>query len=338
MIRLTDSHAQALPGETPIAIARGGPWNGAIARLCPGATTRAAARDEWVEGLTAPPGTTWALLPTTSEGQRDVMFITGASGSGKSTASAEAARTFCEVFQGKEQAPVYIVCPDDPALDPAFQAPGFQWAWLSPQMLAESMPALETLAPEGTPCLVIFDDTEAVGDRKAAAAVETFSQACLERGRKRRIHVHYIGHRAAAGRSTKVILQEQNAVWLPTNGSGSGNVKYLLEKHLGIPGDVRGALKRDADSFGRWIVIRTDSTPRYAVTPHRVFVFDEDDIQQALADRKAATRVDARAAARAREFAHPVYDEPESASQSSFPQIGRRGGGGSRPSFPRGPF
>lgn len=295
MIRLTDRTARPLEGETPIAIVRGGPWDGAVARLCSSAAARATTRDEWAEGLSAPAGSTFHPLPTLADGQRDVLFLTGASGSGKSTASADCARTFCEVFSRSGRQPnVYIVCPDDPALDPAFKNPGFEWGWVSPEALADDIPPLETLAEGDDPCLVIFDDTEAVSNKAAARAVETFSQACLERGRKRRIHVHFIGHRAAAGRSTRVILQEQNAVWLPTNGSGSGNVKYLLEKHLGIPGDVRAALKREADEFGRWIVIRTDATPRYAVTPRRAFVFDEDDIQSALTSRKAASRTTAR--------------------------------------------
>ena len=296
MIRLTDRTARPLEGETPIAIVRGGPWDGAVARLCPSAASRAQAPGaEWDEGLTAPPGSTFHPLPTLADGQRDVLFLTGASGSGKSTASADAARTFCEVFgRGAQQPNVYIVCPDDPGLDPAFKSCGFRWGWVKPEALAEEMPPLESLSEGDEPCLVIFDDTEAVSDKAAAKAVEAFSQACLERGRKRRIHVHFIGHRAAAGRATRVILQEQNAVWLPTNGSGSGNVKYLLEKHLGIPGDVRAALKRDADEFGRWIVIRTDATPRYAITPRRAFVFDEDEIQSALTTRRVASRATAR--------------------------------------------
>ena len=300
MIRLTDRTAAPLEGETPIAVVRGGPWDGAVARLCASPAARDGARGaEWVEGLTAPPGSSFHPLPTLADGQRDVLFLTGASGSGKSTASADMARTFCEVFsRGGKQPNVYIVCPDDPALDPAFKAPGFEWGWLSPDILVESEPPLESLAEGDDPCLVIFDDTEAVSNRAKAKAVEAFSQACLERGRKRKIHVHFIGHRAAAGRATRVILQEQNCVWLPTNGSGSGNVKYLLEKHLGIPGDVRAALKREADSFGRWIVIRTDATPRYAITPRRAFVFDEDEIQSALTARRVASAASARAAAR----------------------------------------
>lgn len=293
-------------GETPVAVVRGGPWAGGVVTMGSPDFVEETPELEWFEGLAAPDGSEFSPLPCTAPEQRDVVFISGPSGVGKSTAAADMASNFVEVFSrpGK-QALVVIVCPDDPNRDRAFRDAGFKWTWVSPESLVATAAPLELFeGGDGDPGLVIFDDVEALQDKAQAAAVEALSKAVLERGRKRAIYAYYIAHRPAAGKATKVILQEQNACWFPTSGCGSGNLAYMMEKHLGIPAELKTALKKNQREFGRWALVKTDAQPRYVITPKRTFTIDEDEI----ADTVRAERRASMAAARAESMRVPDTD------------------------------
>jgi hypothetical protein len=299
-------------GETPIAVARGGAWDGRVAYLGDPEFVEETPELEWFEGLAAPDGCEFIPMPCTAPEQRDVVFIAGPSGSGKSTFAAEMAGGFAEMFAGPDGPPlVVIICPDDPERDAAFRESGVKYTWVSPAELKAEPVGLEVFeGAGGSPSLVIFDDVDALGDKGEAEAVERVSKAILERGRKRGIHAYHIAHRPAAGRATKTVLQEQNGVWFPTAGGADGNLSYMLKTHLGIPPDLRAALKKNSREFGRWAFIKTDATPRWACTPKRLFTVDPEEIEAcARAGRRTAEAV-----ARAE-----LAEELKTAAQNSGP-------------------
>lgn len=249
-------------------------------------------------GFSADAGSSWHVLPEMREGQRDVLMVAGPSGCGKSTFASQYARDFQEWFaSGKKKPRVLIVNRDDPKDDRAFD--GVDFVHIDPAELAVEPLELEDIMDPKMPTLCIFDDCEALTDKKMQKALEDFSQACLERGRKKGIYVLHVSHRPAAGRATRVILQEQTGVWLPTQHSGAGNTKYMLEKHLNVPGELRTIFRKHADEFGHWVVLRTDSCPRLMISPKKVSILDEDELDSEL--KKAKVQARARAAHEARE-------------------------------------
>lgn len=297
--------------ETPIALARGGAWDGSVAYLGDPEYVEETPHLEWFEGLAAPDGCEFIPMPCTAQEQRDVVFIAGPSGAGKSTFAADMARCFCEMFGREGESPlVAIICPDDPVKDSAFRESGVKYTWVSPAELKDEPVDIEMFeGAGGSPSLVIFDDVDALGDKKEAEAVERLSKAILERGRKRAIHAYHIAHRPAAGRATRTVLQEQTGVWFPTAGGADGNLAYMLKTHLGIPPALRTALKKNSREFGRWVYVKTDSVPRWACTPRRLFTIDPEEIEAA----EKVGRKTAEAAARA-----SIAEEIERSAQERF--------------------
>lgn len=310
MFRLRDADGKIPSAESnssrreeirPVAVCKGGAWNNKIVWLGP-KDMEGSEDDPVFEGLAAPKDTQFMPLPETRNGMRDVVYVTGASGTGKTTFVRECLDNFITTFatcekRGKDKTnqeylpKIIIVCPENPERDPAFKDIP-EYSWLTPGNLLKESISLDDLEdPNHT--IVIFDDVEGLTDIKEVAALAKFSQMVLERGRKRHIYCYFISHTAANGRATKVILNEQNAIWFPSESSSQANLIYCLEKNMGIPGALFSAIKKNAKDFGRWIMIKTDSQPRYVITPQRLFSIDEDDIKT---QAKIAKKIDSKLA------------------------------------------
>jgi len=282
-VRLAHSRDAPVGEEKVIAVVRDGPWSAREVRLAPPAAVEAYPHEAWFPGLEVPRGSQFFPAPCSIPGRRDVYYLVGASGSGKSTMARELAAEF---VRANPDSPVWIICPDDSRVDPAYA--GLAHAWISPDVLCEGTVTMEDLKDGKDRFFVILDDTEAAMGKKHTRALEEFSQMLLERGRKAGAHVVYIAHRGAAGRASKVILAEMTAVWLPIEAAASSNTSYMLEKHCNLPADLRIALKKNAHEFGRWAIFQLDGAHRFCVTPRKAFVIDEDEVVRALADARRA--------------------------------------------------
>lgn len=280
-VRLARSTDKVLEEERTAARCTGGPWAGRVVQLAPPDTVRNYEDIAWFPGLEAPIGTTFAPAICSTPGRRDVHFLVGASGSGKTTMARTIADEFLRTHPG---CPVWVVCPDDANEDPALT--GLAFTWLSPEAVRDNGVSLSDLADGCPRFLVILDDTEAAMDKSLAVAVDNLAHVLLERGRKAGAHVVYIAHRGAAGKASKVILAEMTSVWLPIEAAASANTSYMLEKHCNLPPDLRIALKKSAHEFGRWALFQLDGATRYGVTPKKVFVIDEDEVRGALSAAK----------------------------------------------------
>jgi len=280
-VRLTSASAPLLPEEKRISRCVGGPWDGREARLAPIRVASEHPTHAWFPGLDAPHGSTFSPLTCCEPGRRGVYHLVGASGCGKSTFARQLADEF---LRANPDSPVWIVCPDEG--DPAYE--GLRYVWLSPEVIAAETIELQALADGHPRFMVILDDTEALSDKKEAAALESLAKQLLERGRKHGAEVVYISHRGAAGRASRLILSEMTSVWLPIEAAASANTAYMLAKHCNLPPELRDALKKSAHEFGRHALFQLDGQTRYAVTPKKVFVVDEDETREALAERKRA--------------------------------------------------
>lgn len=308
------------PSNETVAIVKGGPWNNRFIELVDAEELDDDKEDfELFEGLNCPVGSEFMPFPCQKHDQRDVIYITGASGTGKSTFAGAYGDLFQKVFsmpptaeEKKENknaedhvAKIIIVSPDDPKNDMAFS--GLAYVWMTPLDILEKDIKLEDMedpdfrytyeakirgkvVEKVQPMLIIFDDVEALSNKKESEALTRFMQAVLERARKKRIYTAFISHRASSGLATKIILQELNSIWFPINGSGSKNLSYTLKNHINIPDELRLILMKEPKEFGRWAFIKSDSAPRYAITSKKMFIIDEDEIKSAVIKKKIALK------------------------------------------------
>ncbi len=235
-------------------------------------------------------GLTFQILPEKRENQRDVIFIVGASGSGKSTFAGNYMRVFQECF--KTPASNILVVSADDFADPAFK--GVDYTHIKADMnLVDNPIELDELTREDKngvikPSLVVFDDFEGISNKKVRDAVDVMQQKILEIGRKRKIYCIFISHRAANGRSTRYILNELTAFVMYPKFTSGQNLSYCLKQHLNVPEGLRSCFKNDP-SWGRWIYIK-NSAPQFIVSPYRACMFDADEVALALKKRSIIDR------------------------------------------------
>ena len=218
-------------------------------------------------------------MPDPREGRRCVYHVVAASGGGKSCFAASFARNLANMFPNHKT----FVLSNDMTEDPAYA-----------KIVHTRIPASEDLnsieigplCEKNDATLLIFDDTEAIPDKKDRLALESFQGRALTQGRKHGCHVLSLVHRGADGRATRTSLLESNGLVIFPKHAGGSNLKYMLEKHFNVPGAI---LKSVKDGFGRWVLIRNDAEP-YILGPSRAAIYDQDDVAGALKTRMLAEK------------------------------------------------
>ena len=164
------------------------------------------------------------LCPNTSV-ERDILYITGASGSGKSYFTKKYLETYHKQFPKR---PVYLFSSlsDDTTLDSI--------KYLKRIKLTSELLADELEAKDFKDSLVIFDDTDCLQDKRMKLKVNGIMTAILETGRHFNTSVIYTSHLATAGNDTKRILNECNSITIFPSSLGGRSLKYLLESYLGL--------------------------------------------------------------------------------------------------------
>lgn len=163
------------------------------------------------------------IIPSNKE--RDILYISGQSGSGKSYFSLH----FLKEYHLKHpKNPIYLFSSliEDKTLD--------KFKTLKRVKLDENFLKTEFVITDFQDCCVIFDDTDALQDRFFKVKIQNILNMLLQTGRHTRTSVIYTSHLPACGNQTKMILNEANSITFFCNGLGARALKYLLETHLGL--------------------------------------------------------------------------------------------------------
>lgn len=202
------------------------------------------------------------IVPNT-EKERQVGYITGQSGSGKTTFVINYCKEYKKLFP---ENPIYLFSAikhegdDDP------------YNAINPDRLRISQ-ELETLdAKDFDNCLVIFDDMDCFKDKKLMKIVEKLRDEMLETGRHNKTYVLITYHLPTNGHDTRRMINEASfVVYFPK--VSNGKIKNLLENYLGMESNQRKKIKKMRT---RWAcVMRT--TPNIVITQQEMFILDEDD-------------------------------------------------------------
>ena len=81
--------------------------------------------------------------------------------------------------------------------------------------------------------MYIFDDIDAISDKKIREAVYNILNQILEIGRHFNIHCIVTNHLPTKGKDTRRILNEAHTVTYFLHSAGD-NIKYLLEEYVGL--------------------------------------------------------------------------------------------------------
>jgi len=175
--------------------------------------------------------------------ERSILYITGASGSGKSYYT----REYCEQY--KKMYPKNIIylfssVNDDSSIDKIKTIKRFV---LDDKFINEPM-----TAEDFKNSMCIFDDTDCITNKALRNKINGILNMLLETGRHFNTSVIYTSHVANAGLDTKKILNESHSITFFPASLGGRSLKYLLDNYLGFD---KEQIKKIKAIKSRWVTV-----------------------------------------------------------------------------------
>ena len=194
--------------------------------------------------------------------EREILYITGASGSGKSTYTANYIKNYKKMHPKN---PIYCfsALKDDESLDV-----------VKPRRIEidDSLVTDPIQISEFANSCVVFDDIDVISDKKQRDAVYSILNQLLECGRHTKTSVVITNHLATSGKDTRRVLNEcMSVTYFPFSGSNVGT-KRLLEDYLGLD---KKTIKMIKDKKSRWATIYKNY-PQVVMTEKDVWLPAED--------------------------------------------------------------
>ena len=194
---------------------------------------------------------------------RQILYITGASGSGKSTYIANYCKQYKKVFPQNE---IYVFSSlnEDESLDAC-----------KPKRIKidERMVTDPLTVDDFKDSMVIFDDIDVIGNKQLRESVYQILNALLETGRHTMSSICISNHLPTAGKDTRRVLNEcHSVIWFPHSGSGVG-MRRLLIDYLGLDKDLISKLKKMKT---RWACLMKNY-PQIIMTERSIFLVADED-------------------------------------------------------------
>ena len=234
--------------------------------------------------------------------ERQILYITGASGSGKSTYTANYLKNYKKIWPKR---PIYCfsALKSDESLDV-----------VKPKRVAIDDALVSDPLPieEFKDSCVIFDDIDVISDKKQREAVYGILNSALETGRHFNVTVVITNHLSTGGKDTRRVLNECHSVtYFPFSGSNVG-LKRLLVDYLGLSTTQIAYVKT---LKSRWCTI-FKNYPTVLLTERNIWLASGDDEEPA----PGAARSAAAAAAPAPAPAPAPTPEPPKSKKKAAPR------------------
>ena len=202
------------------------------------------------------------FTPVVDPVARQVFYIAGPSGSGKSHYSAMIISVYKKLFPNNA---VYVFCRH--TQDPVIDKLGVTRVVINEELDQDPIDITQGMDD----CLVLFDDCDTINDKKIKAAVDHLKNDIMEVGRKRNIYIIITSHLISKGHETETVLNECHQLTLfPKTGSAYQS-RYVLEKYVGLN-------KKQIDFLlklpSRWITIKR-TYPQVCFYEHGCFMLNE---------------------------------------------------------------
>lgn len=196
--------------------------------------------------------------------ERQILYITGASGSGKSYYT----KHYCDEYRKMfPKNPIYLISSinEDSSID---KVKGMKRIKLSNELLTTDLKA-----DDFKDSLIIFDDTDCITNKIMRAKVNGILNMLLETGRHTNTSVIYTSHLATAGLDTKRILNEAHSITIFPHSLGGRSLKYLLENYFGLD---RHQIKKIKTLPSRWVTL-IKSFPMVVLSEKDAYVLNLPD-------------------------------------------------------------
>ena len=156
---------------------------------------------------------------------RQILYVSGASGSGKSYYAMNYIKEYIKKFP-KNKVILFSSVSEDKKLD--------QFKNLIRVKLNEEFYNKQLSIEDFKNTLVVYDDTETISNKMIAEKLENIMNLILTTGRHTNTFVLITSHNTNAGHRTKLILIESHSVTLFLKNMGGRSLKYVLEISFGL--------------------------------------------------------------------------------------------------------
>jgi len=196
--------------------------------------------------------------------ERQILYITGASGSGKSYYTQLYCSEYKKLFP-KNEIFLFSSINEDSSID---KIKGLQRFILDEKFIKTNIGA-----EDFKDSMVIFDDTDVISNKILKLKINSILNALLETGRHFNTSVIYTSHIATAGLDTKRILNEAHSITIFPASLGGRSLKNLLENHLGFD---RHQIKKIKNIESRWTTI-CKTYPMVVLSEREAYLLKNDD-------------------------------------------------------------
>ena len=200
--------------------------------------------------------------PVPSNSERDVIYVSGMSGSGKSFYTSEYLKQYHKRWP-KREVFLFSSIDEDKCLDSLkfvkrvdIKKPAF----LEMTLEAKDFPD----------CAVVFDDCDVLTNKAIKKHVFLILDSLLQTGRHFHSTVIFTSHCACNGLQTKIVLNEASSITIFPKTSGNKALRYLADTYLGLDKHQTADLKKIS---GRWITI-IRAYPRCALTEKTAYLLN----------------------------------------------------------------
>ena len=200
-------------------------------------------------------------IPNTDQ-ERDILYITGPSGSGKSWY----ANTYIKNYH--KQYPKNNIYMFSPVVEDESISSDIKRVILDARMITDPLKIGE-LAES----LVIFDDIDVIKDKKLREAIYDLLNEVLEVGRHIKVSCIITNHLPTNGKETRRMLNEAHSItYFPAAGS-KVQLNRLLEQYIGMD---KKDIKKAKQSGSRWVTV-FKNYPQFVMTEKELYLLATDD-------------------------------------------------------------
>lgn len=207
------------------------------------------------------------MLPHPNKDKRDVYYVAGASGSGKSYLARTIADNYSKMYPDR---PIYVISKleADETLDAMKKKP----IRIPADYLLKNPVDINNLGR----CMFICDDYDVI-EGKEGKAVHTLIDDIATMGRAHGpqqggITMLCLTHHITNYKKTRVLLNESNWFCVYPQSTSTHALSYLLKNHLGMERDEVKALKK----LGRWVCLHKNY-PQLLVSSQKCMLLVRED-------------------------------------------------------------
>lgn len=195
---------------------------------------------------------------------RQVAYIAGPAGSGKSTMSVKMIKRFLKIHPDKQ---FFLFSRSSYKDDPAFNGMRVNQVMLDQSLLEQPIDITKEL-PGGA--ILLFDDVNTILDDKVKKAVEKLMADIMEVGRKFGVWIVITSHLVLPSEKkfARTVMNELHTLTVFPKSGSAQQIRYALKQYFGLSKDQ---IERIIQLPSRWVQI-SKSYPMYVVYEHGAYI------------------------------------------------------------------